>query len=727
MRFIKIKEVIRPRLYQQTIFSKVVNKNSLVVLPTGLGKTIIALMVAVYYFNRTNSKVLFLAPTKPLVDQQKEFFEKVIDGSVIMNVLTGAVSPEKRKEIYKSSDFIFATPQVIENDIISSRIDVSDFCLVIFDEAHRAKGNYSYVFIAEKFFKHTKFLALTASPGSDKEDIAELLANLKIEHIEFREEDDPDVKEYVFSKEIVEVKVKLSGEFKEVKKLLDEVFREKKLELEKVLGESVGSSKKDILMLMANLRASIAKNEYKDDVWQAISLASMLLKIMHLIELFETQEISAVYSFFNQLYKESSKVKASDELFRSIKFREAFEKVAELFKRGERHPKLVKLKKIVVDELVKDPKLKIIIFTQFRETAYKILEILEEIKEISPVVFLGQQKKNGIGMTQRQQREVLDYFREGKYNVLISTSIGEEGLDIPKVDTVIFYETVPSAIRSIQRIGRTGRFNIGKVYLLITEGTRDVAFKYVSKRKEKAMYDILRELSGRKDVKKKRNDNNVSLLKFTSPEKFKVIVDNRENNAFKKELLKWPLNVECRQLEVGDIVISDEIGIERKTADDFIESMISKRVFEQVSNLSVCFRKPLLIIEGAEKVYSVRNLNRKTVDGVILSILLDFRVPIIFTKDIEETAYFVYLIAERQGKCKRFSLAKRKGLSEKEELEYFLAGIPGINLATSKALLKHFITVKNLVNASEKEMLDTELVGKKKARKLKEFFEREYE
>ena len=174
-----------PRLYQQTIFATCAEKNTLVVLPTGMGKTNIFLMLASLRLKQyPNSKILFIGPTRPLIDQYKEVFKKhfEIDESKLV-VFTGFVKPEKRAELWKDAKIIFSTPQGLENDIISRRINLEEVSLLGFDEAHKAVKNYSYVWIAKQYNKLARFpriIALTASPGSDVEHISEVCKNLFI-------------------------------------------------------------------------------------------------------------------------------------------------------------------------------------------------------------------------------------------------------------------------------------------------------------------------------------------------------------------------------------------------------------------------------------------------------------------------------------------------------------------------------------------------------------------
>jgi Fanconi anemia group M protein len=141
-----------PRLYQETIFSTTVSKNTLVVLPTGMGKTAIAMMLASFRLKQfPNSKILILSPTRPLINQHMTTFQKFMNiDETHFAVFSGEVTPEKRAEMWKEKQIIFSTPQGLENDIISSRIKLEDVSLLVFDEAHRAVGDYSYVFVAKQ-------------------------------------------------------------------------------------------------------------------------------------------------------------------------------------------------------------------------------------------------------------------------------------------------------------------------------------------------------------------------------------------------------------------------------------------------------------------------------------------------------------------------------------------------------------------------------------------------
>jgi len=166
-------EKIKPRKYQQEIFETCKEKNCLVVLPTGLGKTLIALMLTIERMKLfPGEKVLFLAPTKPLAEQHLKYFKRNLPELFgEMQLFTGSVNTEKRKKIWQTADIIFSTPQCIANDLKKRMYSLKDVCLLIEDEAHRCIKNYDYRYIAEEYknqSNHPRIIGLTASPGSEK-------------------------------------------------------------------------------------------------------------------------------------------------------------------------------------------------------------------------------------------------------------------------------------------------------------------------------------------------------------------------------------------------------------------------------------------------------------------------------------------------------------------------------------------------------------------------------
>ena len=231
-------------------------------------------------------------------------------------------------------------------------------------------------------------------------------------------------------------------------------------------------TKSDLLQLQAELRGRIAHGERDFVVWNSISLLAEVMKVYHALELLETQGINALHKYFEKLVSESrtSKSKAIHSIMSDYNFRTAMIKAGILYEEKVEHPKLIELHKIIRHEIDQDNNAKIMIFNQYRDNALNIVEKLNDIENVKAKIFVGQQKKGETGLSQKQQKQLLDDFRNGMFNVLVATSIGEEGLDIPKVDLVVFYEPIPSAIRSIQRRGRTGRQEKGRVIILMVKG-----------------------------------------------------------------------------------------------------------------------------------------------------------------------------------------------------------------------------------------------------------------
>ena len=495
-----------PRLYQETILATASTKNTLVVLPTGLGKTNIFLMLAAHRLKTyPNSKILLIGPTKPLIDQYRDVFSKHFEiPEEKMTVLTGMVAAEKRAGLWEKSAVIFSTPQGLENDLLAGKISLEDVTLLGFDEAHRGVKEYSYVWIAKQYIKTARFprvLALTASPGSDIEKISEVCKNLFIEEIEVRTEADPDVKPYVQEISVEWVNVDLPAEFVEIRKLLNASFESK---LESVRGAGylqgiTGFSKRDLLQIQSSLHAQLAGDYKNFPLLKAISSMAEAMKVGHALELIETQGITSLQKYFERLSEDAkaAKTKAVKRLFSDSNFMAALAKTKTLFESKVDHPKISELKRIMAENIAAKDGAKAIVFSQYRDSALKLQQELNNVPGIAANIFVGQMKKGETGLSQKQQKELLARFAAGEFNALIATSIGEEGLDIPKVDLVMFYEPIPSAIRQIQRRGRTGRQEKGKVIILVTRDTRDEAFRWVAHHKEKRMHRILKTLKGK--------------------------------------------------------------------------------------------------------------------------------------------------------------------------------------------------------------------------------------
>jgi len=711
------KNTVERRSYQIAITATALMRNTLVVLPTGLGKTIIALLVIASRLHNKGGKALVLAPTKPLVEQHANFFRKTLKiPSNEIVALSGEIPPEKRFQLWSKAKVIVSTPQVIENDIIAGRITLEDVVHVTFDEAHRAVGNYSYVFIAKAYMEQAKdplILAITASPGSDVERIEEVIKNLYIEDIEVRTEWDEDVKPYIHERKIEWVKVEMPKELKEVRDLLLECINSRLMRLEGLGVKAHGLTKKELLALQEALQSE-AYESGDQRLFDALSVLAEILKIQHAVELIETQGLEALKHYLRKIVIEA-KSKGGSRASKSIIIDPKFKKaVVKALKCEVDHPKLEKLKEIVSSQLTENPDSKVIVFTNFRDSADVITRELQDMG-IPAVRFVGQaDRENDRGLRQREQVEIVERFRRGEIKVLVATSIGEEGLDIPEVDLVVFYEAIPSEIRSIQRKGRTGRKREGRIVVLVTKETRDEAYYYISLKKERAMFERLREL---KYMLKKKSQKTLIDFDHEGVKEVVVYVDSREMRSEVVKKLYEKAYVKVGNLN-ADYVVSDRIAIERKTVDDFVDSIIDKRLFEQLIELKKNYLKPILIVEG-DGIY--RRLNPNAIRGALATIIVDFGIPIIFTKSPEETAEFIVSLARREQLAKEREVSPHYGKTKmtlKEQMEYLVSSISDIGPVIARNLLEHFQTIENIAKASVEELMRVPKVGRKTAEKI---------
>jgi len=740
MQFFKhplIKEnVLELREFQELIAKSVLEKGStLVVLPTAFGKTIIAVIViAELLLKEPEKKVLVLAPTKPLALQHKERFLKFFKFSEEEIVLlTGETKPEKRALIIQKAKIICATPQTIENDL-KKGLSLKEFQLLVVDEAHRSVKEYSYVFVAKEFKRQCNglILALTASPGSEKERIQDICRNLFIQNIEVRTAADESLKKYSKEIEFEWLKVELPFEFQEIISLLKEFIKEKtdklrEIEFLKIPRKTL--SRKELLELQKKISGMLAENKEKNAfLFNSAIIIAELLKANHALLLIETQGINALKDYIEkiELNAINNETKSDIVFIKNEKIIKVKEKLNTLVKENLMHPKVIKLIELIKEFISKEKNARIIVFNHYRSSVESLVKILKE-NNIKAESFVGQAKKpKSKGLTQKEQAKKIKEFSEGNFNVLVATSVAEEGIDIPSCDLVILFEPVPSEIRQIQRIGRTGRIRKGKAIMLIAKNTRDEAFYWSAKQKERKMYSHLKELMEEKKMKQQ-----ATLKEFIENKEHHILIDSRESASNLILLLKEKgINVSVVQLDVGDYVIDNSIVIERKTTTDFLTSIIDGRLFNQLQAMNANYDKPLLIIEGhPNELFSLRNIHPNAIIGALAAITLNFRIPILFSKDINQTAEFIYVITKRaiEGKTNDIRLRVEKPqFSLAEQQQFVIESLPGIGPRTAKALLKKFGSIKKIFNATEKELMETENIGEKKAKIIKKLIEAKY-
>ncbi|MDS0476120.1 DEAD/DEAH box helicase [Natrinema sp. 1APR25-10V2] len=702
------------RLYQLKLAGTAANHHTLVCLPTGLGKTTVSLLVTARRLEEVGGKSLMLAPTKPLVQQHADFYREALqipDDEIV--VFTGDVSPDDRAAMWESATVVMATPQVIENDLVGSRISLSDVTHITFDECHRATGDYAYNYIAERYHADAReplVTGMSASPGGDEEAILEVCENLGLQEVEVMTEEDADVDEFTHDTDVEWERIDLPDEVIEIRDALNEVIKER-LEKLKELGVASSTqpdqSQKDLNRMRAELQQLI--NNDQSEGFEGMSIHAEVMKLRQAVTLVETQSVEALRRYFERQRNQarsSGASKASQRMVSDPRVREAMRK-AESF--DEIHPKYSKARMLLAETLGLEGGERVIVFTESRDTAEALTDFLSESFDAKR--FVGQGDREGSdGMTQKQQQEVLDDFRAGEFEVLVSTSVAEEGLDVPEVDLVLFYEPVPTAIRSIQRKGRTGRQSEGRVVVLMAEDTRDEAYFWISRRREKEMESELRDLKGMADdLEDELDDSQRSLADFDGAgesgakvnddrgntdavgdsssgsggvadqpgmqefaaetgaderqedvethephaegETVEIVADQREMDAnIARDLSRREVcEVRLETLEVGDYVLSDRVVVERKSVADFVDSLVGgdRSVFEQVGAMARHYSRPIVVVEG-EGLYEQRDVHPNAVRGALSSLAVDFGASVLRTESEDDTTELLAVVAGRE-------------------------------------------------------------------------------
>lgn len=726
---------LESREYQLSIALKALEGHTMVVLPTGLGKTAVALLVAASRLHNDGGKILMLAPTKPLVEQHLRFFRQFLvfpgtkgdEGQLVM--FTGETAPEQRAAEWRDGKAVFATPQVIKNDLIAGSYTLEDVTLLIVDECHRAVGNYAYAFIAKRYLASAKnplVLAMTASPGGKVEKVDEVIENLGIQVVETRSEHDSDVIPYIHEREIEVIDLRLP---EELSRAVDDLNRllDSRLKMLSNLGFSPPTrsqlSMKSLNALNAQIQARIQDRD--PAAYKAASVYAECMKLRHAVSLAESQGSRTLTTYITRLFSEGKAggaSKASERLARDPLFIKLFERCMSW--REEIHPKMDVMYDVVRDQLEQFPESRIIIFATFRDTVQQIVETLGK-KGIECQRFVGQAARDAEkGLSQKKQIEALERFRRGEFKVLAATSVGEEGLDVPSTDLVVFYEAVPSEIRSIQRKGRTGRSGSGKIVVLVTKGTSDETYRFVSQSREKAMQSGIRRLAGSPS----RDFSRASAVQAEGGQALigsfcegpAIVVDDRETSSKVVEILsETGASITLRRLAFGDYAIGDRILIERKTARDFVDTLVERDLLGQIRDLAAHALRPVLVIEGGD-LAGQRDIHPNAIRGVLAAITVDLGVSILFTRDEEDTAQMIHVLARREeseGGDRKVPLRK-DSRSVSHQQENIIASFPDIGLKNARLLLEHFGSVRGVIDADFSELVKVKGIGEGRARRI---------
>jgi len=318
--------------------------------------------------------------------------------------------------------------------------------------------------------------------------IDEICKNLNVDNVEIYSEDDSELKDYVQKRDVKFVNILMPPEMKDLAEQLRKLYKEKVSKLSEIsyLKNKRSINRRDIIAYQIYLQKQLG--EGNNTVYFHLSLVAQLLKLSYCIELFETQGIKSFLDFVDKLREDNTK--AAKNLLSDNNFMLVYSKIKYLNEQGFIHPKMEKMKEMLLDYFCKHHEMRVIIFANFRNTTKEIFNYLSSSSELRPIELVGQKE----GLKQSEQIKRIEEFSDGKYNCLITTSIGEEGLSIKEADLAVFYDQTSMGVRRIQRSGRVGRVKPGKIIYLITKGTSDESLYWASHYGVKKMRIILSKM-----------------------------------------------------------------------------------------------------------------------------------------------------------------------------------------------------------------------------------------
>ncbi|CAO2586437.1 Fanconi anemia group M protein homolog [Lemmus lemmus] len=526
------------RDYQLHISRTALFCNTLVCLPTGLGKTFIAAVV-MYNFYRwfPSGKVVFMAPTKPLVTQQMEACFHVMGiPQSHMAEMTGSTQAVSRKEVWCSKRVLFLTPQVMVNDLTRGACPAAQVKCLVVDEAHKALGNYAYCQVVRELVKYTthfRILALSATPGSDIKAVQQVITNLLIGKVELRSEDSPDILPYSHERRVEKLVVPLGEELGAIQKTyirILETFASSLIQRNVLMKRDIPNLTKYQIILA---RDQFRKNPSPNIVGiQGVIEGEFAtcISLYHGYELLQQMGMRSLYFFLSGIMDGTKGMtRAKNELGRNGDFMQLYSHLESMFahvqepaasnalafQKGNKektffysHPKLKKLEEVIIEHFrswnakntteKKCHETRVMIFSSFRDSVEEIAEMLSRHQPLIRVMtFVGHASgKNTKGFTQKEQLQVVRRFRDGGYNTLVSTCVGEEGLDIGEVDLIICFDAQKSPIRLIQRMGRTGRRRQGRIVVILAEGREERTYNQSQSNKR----SVYKAISGDRQV-----------------------------------------------------------------------------------------------------------------------------------------------------------------------------------------------------------------------------------
>uniref|UniRef100_A0A8C9W7I0 FA complementation group M n=1 Tax=Scleropages formosus TaxID=113540 RepID=A0A8C9W7I0_SCLFO len=498
------------REYQLKISGAALFHNTLVCLPTGLGKTFIA-SVVMYNFYRwyPSGRIVFMAPTKPLVAQQIEACFRVMGiPQDHMAELTGSTQARSRRDLWRSRRVFFLTPQVMVNDLSRQTCPADQVKCVVIDEAHKALGNHAYCQVVKELAKQTRqfrVLALSATPGGDIKAVQQVISNLLISHIELRSEESPDIQAHCHQRSLEKIVVPLGDSLASYQARYLQV-------LEKFMGRltQMGVLPKRDLRFLTKYQLILAREQFRSNPHPHIVGAhqgvlegdfALCISLCHGYELLLQMGLRSLFLFTQSIMDGTKEMaRARNELQRTKPFMDLYHELEALFSKPSAgadvpfvygHPKLQKLEEVVLQHFQTT---RVMIFSSFRESVQEIAAMLNRHAPLIRVMtFMGQASagKGVRGFTQKEQLEVVRRFRDGGFNTLVSTCVGEEGLDIGEVDLIVCFDAQKSPIRLVQRMGRTGRRRQGRIVVILAEGREERTYNQSQSNKRSVYKSIM--------------------------------------------------------------------------------------------------------------------------------------------------------------------------------------------------------------------------------------------
>ncbi|KAJ1456974.1 P-loop containing nucleoside triphosphate hydrolase protein [Pelagophyceae sp. CCMP2097] len=457
------------RQYQVSIVKEALLKNTLVCLPTGLGKTLIAAVLMHNYFRWfPTGQIIFMAPTRPLVGQQIEACHKVVGiPETATAELSGSTASEDRRRLWRDRRVFYCTPQTVSNDLKTGVLDPRRVVLVVFDEAHRALKKYAYCEVLNLIAArqcHFRVLALSATPGSTADGAQAVIDNLRISNVEMRTEDDAEVAPHTHARLVEKVfcdETEASGG----RALGDALAKLAEPCVSRLF--KVGLLRTADCLELTAFSITCAQKQYAERKQAGVNYADFVL----------AQKLLAAHDSLKTFGQGGRSLAArrsecpisARRVAESDLFKETVEKM-----RGSKaeHPKTTALRELLVDHFARAHQAgassRAMVFTGTRDSVDEIALALEGSPLLFVQKFVGQ--GGAEGMKQTVQRAAVAEFQRGSTNVMVATCIAEEGLDIAAVDICVFYDQVGSPIRLVQRMGRTARQRTGRVVMLMVRG-----------------------------------------------------------------------------------------------------------------------------------------------------------------------------------------------------------------------------------------------------------------